>query len=125
MYTLRGQIQFACNNATLLADRLGGVARPEAVDDEQTLADVRGKVAKTRAFLESITADHVAGVEDRMVDIPAIKGMEIRAEDLATDFSIPNVYFHLTTAYGIMRHMGIDVGKADFLGPMALVPVSA
>ncbi|MEM7157092.1 MAG: DUF1993 domain-containing protein [Myxococcota bacterium] len=125
MYTLRGQVQFACNNATLLADRIGGVARPEILDDEQTLDDLRNKVAKTRAFLESVTAEKAEGAAERMVTIPAIKGMEIRTDDLAKDFSIPNVYFHLTTAYGIMRQLGIPLGKADFLGPLGLVPASA
>ena len=122
MYDLRGQVQHACSNATLLADRLGGVSRPAVADDEGGFEDLRRQVASARAFIESVDASGFDGAEDRLVDIPLIDGMRIRGEDLARDFSLPNVYFHLTTAYGIMRHVGVPLGKADFIGPMALVP---
>lgn len=125
MYDLRMQVQHACSNATLLADRLGGKPRPGVTyDDELTFADVRQLVADSKAFIASIDAEQVAGAEDRMVAIPLIDGMQIRGEDMATDFSMANVYFHLTTAYGIMRQLGVPIGKSDFLGPMALVPAA-
>jgi hypothetical protein len=120
MYTLRGQVQFACSNAALLGDRLTGVPRPEPSRDACDFEALRAHVALTRSFLADLPRFEHAG--DAPVSIPLIDGLQIRGEDMATDFSMPNVYFHLTTAYGILRGLGVPLGKADFLGPMALFP---
>ncbi len=89
---------------------------------ETTLKAVRACIAETRGFIEGVDRAGFEGAADRKVSIPLIDGMVIRGHDMARDFSMPNVYFHLTTAYGILRSLGVDVGKADFLGPMALEP---
>lgn len=125
MYTLAGQVQFACSNAALLVARLGDVPPPAPQPLGTTSKAVRETIAVTRGFIESVDEARFEGAEGRHVSIPLIDGMVIRGHDMARDFSIPNVYFHLTTAYCILRSLGIDVGKADFLGPMALMPASA
>lgn len=125
MYTLTGQVQFACSNAALLVARLGDAPPPAAKPIEPTLASVREHIAHTRGFIEGVDPAGFEGAEQRHVSIPLIDGMVIRGHDMARDFSMPNVYFHLTTAYGILRALGVDLGKADFLGPMALMPASA
>ncbi len=125
MYTLRGQIQFASHNATLLADRLSGIERPEESNDEQSFDEVRARVIRTKAYLERVVASGKSDGEAEMVGVPAVPGMQIRGADMTRDFSVPNVIFHLTTVYGILRQLDVPVGKADFLGAIALVPEAA
>lgn len=125
MYTLAGQVQFACSNASLLVARLADLPVPTAVPLDETFAAVRGRVAETRAFIAGAEPQRFAGAVQRRVAIPLIDGMEIRGADMARDFSMANVYFHLTTAYGILRGLGVPLGKSDFLGPMALMPIAA
>lgn len=124
MYVLRRQVQRGCSNATLLASRLGNLEYPNAPEPEGSLDDLRATVRAAKSFVERASESSCEGAEDRKMTIPLVDGMEIRGEDMATDFSMPNVYFHFTTAYGILRQLGVPLGKSDFLGPMALVPAA-
>lgn len=124
MYDLRRNVQRACSNAALLAGRLGDVEPLIVPDDPVDLDGLEAVVAQTKGFIESVDGEIADRSADRMVTIPLIDGMHIRADDMATDFSLPNVYFHLTIAYALMRRLGVPLGKSDFLGPMALQPMT-
>ena len=117
MLPLTSQVRIACDAANGVAVRLAGVTGPAFEDNEKTIADLRARVAKSIAFLSTITASQVDGTEakDVMVrtggqDVP-YKGMQFL---LAR--AIPNFYFHVATAYDILRHNGVEIGKRDYLG---------
>ena len=125
MYALHRQVLRALSNGNLLADRLTGTPAPQLPDEADSFDALRDHVATSKAFIERATETTLDGVDAKPATIPGIDGMVIRTDDLANEFSIPNVYFHLTTAYAILRQTGVDVGKADFIGPMNLAPASA
>jgi hypothetical protein len=117
MLPLTSQVRIACDAANGVAVRLAGVTGPTFEDHEKTIADLRARVEKSIAFLSTITAAQVDGTEakDVMVrtggqDVP-YKGMQYL---LAR--AIPNFYFHVATAYDILRHNGVELGKRDYLG---------
>ena len=117
MLPLTSQVRIACDAANGVAVRLAGVTGPAFEDHEKTIADLRARVEKSIAFLSTITAAQVDGTEakDVMVrtggqDVP-YKGMQYL---LAR--AIPNFYFHVATAYDILRHNGVELGKRDYLG---------
>ena len=117
MLPLTSQVRIACDAANGVAVRLAGATAPTFADDEKTIADLRARIARSIEFLSSIAASQVDGTEDKDVmvrvagqDVP-YKGMQYL---LAR--AIPNFYFHVSTAYDILRHNGLDIGKRDFLG---------
>ena len=117
MFPLTRQVQIACDGAKGCAARLAGVDVPKHEDTESTFADLQQRIAKVISFIESVPADKIDGSEERRIVIP------VRNEELVftglqylTGFVIPNFYFHVTTAYGILRHNGVELGKRDFLG---------
>ena len=108
------QVQIACDSAKLGSARITGKQAPSHADSETTLAEVRTRIASTVAFLESLTPQDFEGAEDRKVTTQA--GKTARARDHLFDHVIPTFYFHATTAYAILRHNGVDLGKRDYLG---------
>lgn len=116
MMPLVRQIGSACDNTKLGAARLTGKTAPSHADDQTTWADVRARVASVQAYLADLTPEDFAGWEDRRQTFPWLPGLAIDSRPYLLGFLIPNVYFHLTTAYAILRHNGVDVGKMDFLG---------
>lgn len=113
------QVQSTCDYIKGAAAWLSGQTPPSHEDTEQTIEEIRARVQKTIAFLESISEDQYANATDRKIRVswsPA--GTVIGARNYLLQVSIPNVYFHATTAYAILRHNGVDVGKMDFLGPI-------
>ena len=125
MYAFHRQVLRALSNGNLLADRLTGTSAPQLPDEADSFDALRKHVATSKAFIERSTEVALDGADAKPVTIPGIDGMVIRADDMATEFSIPNVYFHLTSAYAILRQTGVNVGKADFIGPMNLAPAKA
>lgn len=114
------QIQTACDTAKLAASRLSGKEAPKQADTEQTLEDLRARVRSTVAYLDTFTAADFETAATRSVTQPRWEGKTMSGADYFLEHAVPNFYFHLTTAYGILRHNGVPVGKRDFLGALSL-----
>lgn len=116
MFTLMRQVQIATDHAKGAMARLAGVA-PEAIDDtEATFAELQARLARVIKIVEGFSEAQLEGAENRAVTIK-IPGSELKFDGLGylTGFALPNFYFHLTAAYAILRHNGIELGKRDFL----------
>jgi hypothetical protein len=117
MHPLTRQIQIASDAAKGCAARLAGIEPPAMPDTETNFAELHARIAATIAFLKSVTAEQLAGAEDRKVTLKLPQGaLELSGRDFLTTFALPNFYFHTTTAYGLLRHKGIQIGKRDYLG---------
>jgi hypothetical protein len=116
MYTLAGQIQRASDSAKGAAARLAGIENPSFADDETTFADLQERIVKTRRFLESVSAEQIDGSATRTIELNLGTKVTFRGDDYLLNFALPNFYFHVTTAYDILRHSGVPVGKMDYLG---------
>lgn len=116
MFALVRQVQSACDTAKFSACYLSGKTPPVHADTEKTFAELRERIQSCVAFLETVTAADVAGGEERRVSPKFLQGKWVRGDDFLLQFSLPNFYFHVTTAYAILRHNGVDLGKRDFIG---------
>jgi hypothetical protein len=117
MHPFPFQIQSASDAAKGCAARLAGIEAPSMPDTETTFPELQQRVAKTIAFLKTVSAGKVAGAEDREIVLKFPQGeMKFTGRDYVTGFALPNFFFHVTTAYDILRHKGITIGKMDFLG---------
>ncbi len=117
MYTLAEQIRRATFHAGQCAAQLGGVATPSFADDEASFADLRRRIADTIEFVSSFTPDRFEGSEQRTHKIPTrVRLLELPGEDFLLHFALPQFFFHVTTAYDIIRHAGVEIGKRDYLG---------
>ncbi len=112
------QVQIACDTAKLGVSRLTGKEAPSHDDSEKTLADLRARIASTIAYLEKFTENDFAGSETRQISQPRWEGQWLTGKEYVLHHMIPNFYFHITTAYSILRASGVDVGKKDYLGKM-------
>lgn len=122
MFPLRRQVQSACDAAKFAAARLSGKELPSHPDEEKTLAELKGRIAATRALLDGFTADDFRDL-GKMLDLPMLPdGLVVKDTDYFREFAVPNFYFHVTTAYGILRHKGTPLGKRAFIGHVPLVP---
>ena len=117
MFTLAGQVQSASDASKLAVARIAGIAAPSIPDTETTYEELQARVAKTLDFIGTVDRAQIDGGEAREVIVKA-RGSELRftAERYVLQFAIPNFFFHLTTAYGVLRHSGVPVGKLDYLG---------
>jgi hypothetical protein len=115
-YSLDRQIQSACDSAKFSAAYLSGKTPPVHPDTEKTVAEIRARIKSCLAFLETVTEADVAGAEERKVSPKFLQGKWVRGDQFLLQMSLPNFYFHVTTAYAILRHNGVDVGKDDFIG---------
>ncbi len=117
MFPFTRQIQIATDGAKGCAARLAGLEIPSYPDEEKTFPELKARIAKTIAFLESVGADKIVGSETRQIVIKTPnRTLEFNGRDYVTGFVLPNFYFHVTTAYALLRHKGIQIGKMDFLG---------
>ena len=116
MATLAGQIQLATDAAKSGAARLAGATPPSFPDVETTYAELKERVAKTLAYLDSLKPEDVSDDEARTIEMqfPG-RTMTFTARDFLLNFSLPNFLFHVTTAYGLLRGKGVPIGKMDFL----------
>ncbi len=115
------QVQIACDNAKGGAARLAEIEIPKYEDNEKTAEDLKARIAKTLEFLKSIKPEQVAGKEGVKVSLPYWGGKSLDGFDYATNYLMPNFYFHVATAYSILRKNGVEIGKADYMGPLPLV----
>jgi hypothetical protein len=118
------QIRIACDQAKSAAANLSGKEAPKHEDNETTMADLRGRIAKCLAYLDTFTAaDFQDTKPDAMIRLPNRPGKAIPAAEYLYARQIPNFFFHATTAYDLLRHGGLEVGKNDYLGPLGFVDV--
>jgi hypothetical protein len=117
MLPLASQVRIACDAARAGTARLAGVDFPKYEDSEQTIAELRQRIAGTLAFIAQVPRESIAGQEERDITIPLReRKLEMKGQAFLLHWSLPNFFFHVTTAYDILRHNGLEVGKADFLG---------
>jgi hypothetical protein len=117
-FPLTRQIQIVCDTAKLGASRLTGKPAPTQEDNEKTLSEVRARIASVVTYLETFNVEDYKNAATITVTQPRWEGKTLTGEQYAIHHVIPNFYFHVTTAYSILRHNGVDVGKKDFLGTL-------
>jgi len=116
MYPLSRQIQIAADMAKACAARLAGIEVPRYEDNETTFADLQARIAKTTVFLQSLSADQIDRSEERTVTIKMHdKEVVYSGQHYLLEIIIPHFYFHVTTAYAILRHHGVGIGKRDYI----------
>ena len=117
MFPLTRQVQIAADMAKGGAARLAGIEPPKFEDNEQSFADLLARIDKTIDFLKTIKPEQIDGSEDRDIKVPMRSGpMEFKGQAYLLHWVLPNFYFHVTTAYNLLRHNGVEIGKMDFLG---------
>lgn len=122
MFPLSRQVQIACDQVKNGSARLAGAEPPKFEDNEATFDELKARIAKTLAYVKTLDAKAIDAAADREITFPlgpANKG-HMKGDDYLTHFVLPNLYFHVTTAYAILRHGGVDVGKRDFLGAIPM-----
>lgn len=112
------QIQIACDSAKLGVARVTEKAAPEHADTEKTLPELKARIESTIKYLDTIKASDFAAADTRRVTTPRWEGKTLSGAEYLIHHTIPNFYFHVTTAYSILRNNGVDLGKKDFLGPL-------
>jgi uncharacterized protein len=117
MLPLTKQVQIACDTAKGLVARLAGMDIPVHEDTEHTFSDLKARIAKTVAFIQSVEPARIDGTEDKdIVTRRGDKETHYKGMQFLLGHAIPNIYFHVTTAYCILRHNGVEIGKRDYLG---------
>jgi hypothetical protein len=117
MYPLVKQVQIAADQAKGMAARLAGVEIPKFEDNESSFAELQERIAKTLAFLDSVKPEQLEGSENRDIVLTLRdRKLEFKGQQYLLTWAQPNFYFHITTAYDILRHNGVEIGKRDFLG---------
>ncbi len=117
MYPFSKQVQITCDKTRSVVALLAGLEVPYYEDNEQTLTELKVRIAKTIAFIQSVPPEQIDGTEDDDIVLMVTRQeTHYKGMQLLLGHSLPNVYFHAVTAYNILRHNGIEVGKRDFLG---------
>jgi hypothetical protein len=122
MFALTRQVQVATDLAKNGMARLAGVEPPRYEDTETTIDQLKARLAKTVAFIKSLDTSKIDAAADREITFPLgpnNKG-QMKGDDYLNHFVLPNVYFHQTAAYAILRHCGVEIGKQDFLGAIPM-----
>lgn len=122
MFPFVRQVRSACDHAVNACGRVAGVDLPTFTNDENSLADLRGRIAKAIEFVNTITAEQLDGQEEKEIVFNLPSGeRRFTGQTMMLNFSLPNFYFHCTTAYDLLRHSGVEIGKRDFMGVPAKV----
>jgi hypothetical protein len=116
MFPLTRQIQIATDTAKGAMARLAGVDIPKFEDTEQTIAELKERIAKTIAFIDSIKPAQIDGSEDKAIVLPGKTERHFKGMQYLLGWAYPNFYFHVTTTYNLLRHNGVEIGKLDYLG---------
>jgi len=117
MFPLSRQVQIATDMVKGCAARLAGIEVPSYEDNETTFSELQARIAKTKAFIESVSASQVDGSEERKITLKfGSKELSFLGQAYLLDFVLPNFHFHLTTTYAILRHNGVEIGKKDYTG---------
>jgi hypothetical protein len=117
MYHLTRQVQVVCDTAKYTAAYLAGVEAPKHEDNETSFAELKARIGKTIAFLDTLKPQQIDGSEERTITRTfGERTFTFQGQDYLLRFGLPNLYFHTMAAYAILRHNGLDIGKRDFLG---------
>jgi uncharacterized protein len=117
MFPLSRQVQLASDFAKNSTARLAGQDPPRFADEEQTFEDLKARIARTLDFLKTVPASALEGAEDRDIRVPLRdRALEMKGLPFLQRFALPNFFFHVTAAYAILRHNGLEIGKRDFTG---------
>jgi hypothetical protein len=119
-YPLARQVQSACDAAKFSAVYLSGKPAPVHADTETTIAELRQRLQTCCSYLETVTEKDFEGADERKVAPPWLQGKWVRGDQYLAQAGIPNFYFHVMTAYAILRHNGVDLGKIDYIGPLPI-----
>ena len=119
-YELIRQVQSACDAAQFSAAYLSGQKAPAHPDTEKTIAELRARIQTCVGYVRSVPESAYAGAAERRVSPAWLGGRWMRGDDYLTQVAIPNFYFHVTTAYSILRHDGVELGKMDFIGGLPI-----
>ncbi|AKT43811.1 DUF1993 domain-containing protein [Chondromyces crocatus] len=119
-WSLRQQIQAICLGSQRLGSLLADAetSNPDILDE--SLPELRVRVDRAVEQLQQLRPEQFQGAEERVIPLPFLPGKGLKATDFVFEFALPNFYFHATTAYAILRHNGVDVGKTDFIGDLSL-----
>ncbi|WP_408099239.1 DUF1993 family protein [Peredibacter sp. HCB2-198] len=117
-FNLIKQVQIACDTAKLCAARLSGKEAPVHNDSEKTLPELKNRIAETIAFLKTVSAADFKDAETKHISQPRWEGKYLTGVEYVIHHAVPNIYFHVTTAYSILRHNGVEIGKKDYLGEL-------
>lgn len=112
------QVQSACDYVKAMSAWLSGQTPPKHEDNERTIDELRARIRKTVAFAESVKEEQYADASERRVSFSWVPGKVLQGADYLLQMAVPNTYFHISMAYAILRHNGVDIGKMDFLGPL-------
>jgi hypothetical protein len=115
-YPLVRQVQSCCDTAKFAAARLTGKEPPKHPDTETTIDELRARIRTVVAYLDTYKAGDFDGADIRRVDLPFMEGKSMHGADYLVEMAQPNFFFHVTTAYAILRHNGVEVGKMDYIG---------
>ena len=122
MFSLVKQVQVACDNAKGASARLSGGTPPKMEDNEKTFAELSARIDKTVAYLSSVSIEDFAGAAERIIKLPySPEGTHYSGDGYARFYVLPYFMFHVTTAYGILRANGVNLGKTDFIGTLPLI----
>ena len=117
-FNLIKQVQIACDTAKLCASRLSGKDAPSHDDSEATLPELKSRIESTISYLESFSEEDFTGFQEKQISQPRWEGKHLMGDHYLMEHAIPNFYFHVTTAFAILRHNGLDIGKKNYLGEM-------
>lgn len=112
------QVQIACDSAKMCVAKVTGKDAPVYEDNEKTLPELRSRIEKTIGYLNSFSPNEINELVERKISNPRWEGKYLLPLEYVFQYAIPNFYFHITTAYAILRHNGIDIGKKDYLGEL-------
>lgn len=120
MHPLTFQVQSACDSAKGTSARLAGIEPPKHEDNETTMAELKARIAKTLAFLSTLEAKQFEGAAEREIRLSFLPGKGLKGVNYLREMALPNFYFHVTTAYALLRSHGVNVGKRDFITYMTM-----
>lgn len=117
-FNLIRQVQIACDTAKLGAARMAGKDAPVHEDKEKTLPELKTRISEVVKYLATFKPEDFNGAQERKISQPRWEGKYLTGAEYLVQHAVPNIYFHITTAYSILRKNGVDVGKKDYLGEM-------
>jgi hypothetical protein len=120
MLPLAFQIRSACDHAKWAASRCAGKDAPSHADTEATVDELKKRIASVREYLGTFTAKDFEGAADRRITTPRWEGRSMSGSEYFVEYGQTNFFFHLTTAYAILRHSGVEIGKRDYIGTTSL-----
>lgn len=115
MFSFVRQVQACCDQAKFGAARSAGKEAPSHPDNESTMAELKQRIASVVSYLDEFSERDFEGIEERSVSLSFWEGKSLTATNYLVEFAMPNFFFHLTMAYALLRHNGVDIGKRDFI----------